>query len=139
MRRRRTRQVRIGNVKIGGGAQVSIQSMAKTDTKDAPRTVSQIRRLKDAGCEIVRLAVKDEKATRAFARIKEAVDIPIVADIHFNYKLALIAIEEGADAVRLNPGNMKKESQIKEIIEAARKKKIPIRIGANSGSMKLSG
>jgi len=136
MKRKKTRQVRIGDVRIGGGSPVSIQSMAKTDTGNVSKTIKEIGKLEKAGCEIVRVAIKDEKAAAALCKIKAGINIPIVADIHFNYKLALSAIENGADAIRLNPGNIKVRAQIKEILKKAKIKKIPIRIGVNSGSLK---
>lgn len=134
MTRRKTVQVRIGNVKIGGSAPVSIQSMTKTDTKDVKATVAQIKRLQNLGCEIVRLAVKDIPSARAIRQIKPKVKIPIIADIHFDYKLALESIAAGCDSVRINPGNTKNKSGILQIITACKKKRIPIRIGVNSGS-----
>jgi len=135
-KRRKTRQLRIGKVKIGGAAPISIQSMAKTATSNVSDTVSEINKLQKAGCEIVRLAIKDKLSARSLPKIKRATRLPIVADIHFNYKLALLAIENGADAIRLNPGNIKKKTYITEILSAAKKKKIPIRIGVNSGSLR---
>lgn len=135
IKRRKTRQVNIGNVKIGGRAPISIQSMTKTPTLDVAKTVKQINELQAAGCEIIRIALKDEKSAHALRDIKKKIKLPLVADIHFNYKLALIAIESGADAIRLNPGNIKNSTQIKEILKQAKKKKIPIRIGVNSGSL----
>ena len=134
-RRRKTRQILVGNVKIGGKAPISIQSMAKTDTRNVKATVSQIKQLQAAGCRIVRVAVKDAAAAAAIARIKPKINIPLVADIHFDYRLALVAIEAGADKIRLNPGNITKKGQIGEICEAAKCRCIPIRIGVNSGSV----
>ncbi len=134
MTRRKTVQVRIGNIKIGGTAPVSVQSMTKTDTKDVKATVAQIKRLQNLGCEIVRLAVKDIPSARAIRQIKPKVKIPIIADIHFDYKLALESIAAGCDSVRINPGNTKNKSGILQIIAACKKKQIPIRIGVNSGS-----
>jgi len=134
MRRRKTRQVKIGNVKIGAGAPVSVQSMAKTDTKDIKATVEGIKRLERKGCEIIRVAVKDSASSCAIKRIKSKIKIPLVADIHFNYKLALEAVSSGCDAIRLNPGNIKKKEHNLQVIEACKRKRLPIRIGLNSGS-----
>ncbi|MCX5687008.1 MAG: flavodoxin-dependent (E)-4-hydroxy-3-methylbut-2-enyl-diphosphate synthase [Candidatus Omnitrophica bacterium] len=121
---------------IGGGAPVSIQSMTKVGTSDARACVSQIKALEAAGCEIVRVAVKSLKDAEAIKDIKKKIRIPLVADIHFNYRLALAAIKSGADKIRLNPGNIRKREEIAEVVKAARKAKISIRIGVNSGSMK---
>jgi len=131
-----TRQIKVGNVKIGGGAPISIQSMAKTDTRDVLATVSEIRKLEKSGCEIIRVAIKDFEAAKAIKAIKRKIDLPLVADIHFDYRLALSAIENGADKIRLNPGNIYKENEIKEIVKSAKKRNIPIRVGANSGSIR---
>ena len=139
IKRRKTRQVKIGNVKIGGTAPISIQSMTKTPTDNVGATVSQIKKLEAAGCEIVRVAVKNENFAKAIHKIKARTKIPLVADIHFDYKLALESIKQGADAVRLNPGNIKNKNHIKEILKLAKKKKIPIRIGVNSGSLSKPG
>jgi len=136
IKRRKTKQVRIGKVKIGGTAPISIQSMAKTETKNIRSTVKEIKRLEKSGCEIVRVAVKDLKDAVAIAQIKKRIKIPIVADIHFNFKLAIRAIESKADAIRLNPGNIYREKEIREIIKHAKRARIPIRIGANSGSLR---
>ena len=135
IKRRKTRQIRVGDVRIGGGAQVSIQSMAKTGTADVARTVAQIKRLEDAGCEIVRVAVKTSGDADAIKAIKRRIKIPLVADIHFDYRLALRAIASGADKIRLNPGNIRKKEDITAVIKAAKKAHIPIRIGVNSGSV----
>ena len=135
MKRRRSRQISIGGVKIGGGAPVVVQSMTNTPTQDVAATVRQIERLRSAGCELVRLAVPDMKAASALREIKPEVSLPIIADIHFDYRLALAAIENGADALRLNPGNIGGRKQIQEIVAAARYQAIPIRIGVNSGSL----
>ena len=131
-----TRQIKVGDVKIGNGAPVSIQSMAKTDTRDVLSTVRQIKGLEKAGCEIIRVAVKDFEAAKAIRGIKNKINIPLVADIHFDYRLALSAIENGADKIRLNPGNISKEEEIREVVKLAKKRKIPIRVGANSGSIR---
>lgn len=134
IKRRRTRQIKMGNVKIGGNAPVSVQSMAKTNTKDVRATVEQIKRLQNLGCEITRVAVKDIDAARAIKRIKSKINIPLEADIHFNYKLALESIAAGCDGVRLNPGNIKSKGHILQVIRACKDKSLPIRIGLNSGS-----
>ena len=134
-----TRQIRVGRVKIGGGAPVSIQSMTKTDTRDVSATVRQIKGLEKAGCGIVRVAIKDFEAASAIKAIKRKINLPLVADIHFDYRLALCAIENGADKIRLNPGNIYKENEIKEVVRLAKKKKISIRVGANSGSIRDMG
>ncbi len=134
IKRRNTRQINVGGVKIGGGATVSIQSMSKTDTRDVKKTVTQIKQLEKAGCEIVRVAVKDIDAARAIKRIKTKIHIPLAADIHFDYRLALEAVKNGADKIRLNPGNIKDRKQIQAVVKAAKARRIPIRIGINSGS-----
>jgi len=133
--RRNTRQIRIGHVLIGGGAPVSVQSMTKTDTRDIRATVAQIKRLARAGCEIVRLAVPDRAAAAALGEIRRKVKVPLVADIHFDHRLALASIEAGADALRINPGNIGSPNKVREVVRAAREHGIPIRIGVNSGSL----
>ncbi|MFH1594384.1 MAG: flavodoxin-dependent (E)-4-hydroxy-3-methylbut-2-enyl-diphosphate synthase [Candidatus Omnitrophota bacterium] len=133
--RRKTRVVKVGGVKIGGSNPISIQSMTTSDTRDIGKTVSAIKRLEKAGCEIVRVAVKDLEAARAIKRIKRKIRIPLVGDIHFDYRLALESIKSGADKIRINPGNITKPEHLKEIIEAAKRRRIPIRIGLNSGSL----
>ncbi len=135
IKRRKTRKVKIGNVEIGGNAPISIQSMTKTDTKDVAATLTEISRLKKAGCEIVRIAIKDKNCVEPLKKIVEKAKIPIEADIHFMPQLALDAIGAGVDAIRLNPGNIKKEEDIRLIIKSAKAAKIPIRIGVNSGSV----
>lgn len=134
--RRKTKVIKIGRVRIGGNNPVAIQSMAKAATKDIEGVVKQIKKLEVVGCEIVRVAVKDEADALAIGIIKKYIDIPLVADIHFNWKFALKAIDNGADKIRLNPGNIIKKSEIKEIVEAAKQARIPIRVGLNSGSVK---
>ena len=134
--RRKSRAVKIGNVTVGGGAPISVQSMTKTDTKDVARTVRQIRALEKEGCEIIRVAVQDKESACALARIKKKVHIPVVADIHFNYRLAIDAAKNGADCVRLNPGNIYRQDEIKKVAREAASRHIPIRIGINSGSVK---
>ena len=133
--RRQTRPIHVGSVAVGGGAPISVQSMTNTFTQDVDATVSQIRRLEDAGCEIVRAAVPDMAAAEAIARIRKAISIPLVADIHFDYKLALAAISAGADAIRINPGNIGKKSRIRAVVDGARDQGISIRVGVNSGSL----
>lgn len=130
-----TRQISIGKVKIGGGAPISVQSMTNTKTTDTDATVAQIKALQDAGCDIVRLAVPDMPAANNIANIKAQVDVPLIADIHFDYRLALKAIEQGIDALRINPGNIGSEERVKAVVEAAKKRHIPIRIGVNAGSL----
>ncbi len=135
IRRKKTRQISIGNVKIGGNAPISVQSMTNTDTRDIVSTVAQIKRLEEAGCEIVRLAVPDRRAAEALSEIKARIGTPLVADIHFNYKLALEAIKAGVDALRINPGNIGDRWKIETVVSAAKDKGIPIRIGVNAGSL----
>ena len=130
-----TKQINVGGVPIGGGAPVTIQSMTNTPTQDVPATVDQIKRLAAAGCEIVRVAVPDLEAARAVGRIKEKSPIPVVVDIHFDYKLALESIAAGADKVRINPGNIGEACYVKQVADACRLRGIPIRIGVNSGSL----
>ena len=136
--RRKTKIIKIGGVHIGGTNPIAIQSMAKTKTAHIERTVRQIKELEGLGCEIVRLAVKDSPDAKAIREIKNEVNIPLVADIHFDWRLALQAIDNGADKIRLNPGNIYKKEQIKEIARAAKLANIPIRVGVNSGSIRRS-
>ena len=135
MKRRISKQIDIGGVKIGGEAPVVVQSMTNSQTQDVAATVKQIDRLAQAGCELVRLAVPDMEAALALRKIKPQISIPFIADIHFDYKLALAAIENGANGLRLNPGNIGGRKKIQEIVRAARTRSIPIRIGVNSGSL----
>ena len=130
-----TKRINVGRVPVGGGAPVSIQSMCNTKTDDAAATVAQILRLEEAGCEIIRVAVPDEAAARALDRIKERIHIPLVADIHFSHRLALMAAERGVDAIRINPGNIGSEERVKAVADACRQRGIPIRIGVNGGSL----
>lgn len=132
---RNSRQIRLGGVKVGGGATVTVQSMTKTDTRDIPATVAQIKSLEKAGCDIVRLAVPDMDAARALGAIKKQTSIPIVSDIHFDYRLALEAVRQGVDGMRINPGNIGARYRIKAVVDAVRERGIPIRIGVNSGSL----
>ncbi|MBN2452915.1 MAG: flavodoxin-dependent (E)-4-hydroxy-3-methylbut-2-enyl-diphosphate synthase [Candidatus Omnitrophica bacterium] len=134
IKRRKTRQVRVGGVKIGGGAPISIQSMTNSVTADTRSTVSQIKALERAGCEIIRVAVRDLDDARAVKGIKKKINIPLACDIHFDYRLALECIRAGADKIRLNPGNIRKREEIAAVVKAAKKARIPIRIGVNSGS-----
>lgn len=133
--RRKTRQVRVGGVLIGGDAPIAVQSMNNTDTRDIHRTLEQIAALHDAGCEITRLAVPDLAAVEAFAAIRRASPIPIVADIHFDYRLAIAAISAGADKIRINPGNIGGQNRVEKVVNAARERGVPIRVGVNSGSL----
>ncbi len=135
MKRKKTRQISIGSVKVGGDAPISVQSMTKTDTRDILKTVRQIRRLEEVGCEMVRVAVVDEEAARAITEIKKRIRIPLIADIHFHPRLALRAIESGADGLRINPGNIGGRERLKSIVMEAKGRSIPIRIGVNSGSL----
>jgi len=132
---KKTREVRVGAVKIGGDNPILIQSMTNTDTRDVVATVAQIKRLEAAGCELVRVAVVDEVAARAIKEIKRQIVIPLSADIHFDYRLAVLAAENGADALRLNPGNIGGKDKVKAVAEVARAHGIPIRVGVNSGSL----
>ena len=134
----RERVVRIGNMHIGGGFPIAIQSMCNTKTEDIERTVNQIRGLEAVGCEIVRVAVPTMEAAEAIKSIKAQINIPLVADIHFDYRLALKAIENGIDKIRLNPGNIGDQSRVKQVVERAKDKGIPIRIGVNGGSLEKS-
>ena len=133
--RRGTRQILLGRVAIGGGAPISVQSMTKTDTRDVAATVRQVRVLEQAGCEIVRLAVPDAEAAEALARIRKAVSLPLVADVHFDHRLALQALKAGVDGLRLNPGTIGAPDKVREIVKAAKERRTVIRIGVNSGSL----
>ncbi len=135
IKRRKSRQVKIGGVKIGGRAPVSIQSMVTSDTRNLSGVVKEIRALEREGCDIVRVAVVNQKAAQALREIKKAIKIPLVADIHFNWKLAVAAIDNGADAIRLNPGNIAKTAEVREIARMAGRFRVPVRIGVNSGSL----
>jgi len=135
MEGRKTRQIRIGNVIIGGGAPIAIQSMTNTKTEDVAATVAQIKELTDAGCEIIRCAVPTMAAAKAFSEIKKQITIPLVADTHFDNRLAIAAMENGADKIRINPGNIGSMERVREVAEAANKYGVPIRVGVNSGSL----
>ncbi len=130
-----TREITVGNKKIGGANRVVIQSMTTADTADADKTAEQILRLEDAGCEIVRASVYDMNAAKAFGKIKEKISIPLVADVHFDYRLAIAAVENGADKLRINPGNITNENDIKKLVDCVKMHRIPIRIGVNGGSL----
>jgi (E)-4-hydroxy-3-methylbut-2-enyl-diphosphate synthase len=135
MKRRASRAVNIGGVTIGGGAPIVVQSMTKTDTRDARATIAQIKELEDAGCEVVRVAVPDARAADAIVDIKKGIRLPLVADIHFDYRLALRALAAGADGLRLNPGNIGDPDKVKKVVLAAKERAVPIRVGVNAGSL----
>src|SRR3972149_129850 len=132
--RRKTRQISVGKVKIGGDAPVSVQSMCSTDTRDVATTVEQIRQLEAAGCEVIRVAVPDEEAAKALPQIKAAMTVPLIADIHFDHRLALQAAKI-VDCVRINPGNIGAWWKVEEVVKAVRERNIPLRIGVNGGSL----
>lgn len=133
--RRVSREVSVGNVKIGGNNPISVQSMTTTDTRDAKSTIAQIKKLEAVGCDIVRVAVPDMEAAKNIGKIKAGVNIPIIADIHFDYKLALEAIEQGVDGVRINPGNIGSIEKVKAVVEKCKERNLKIRIGVNGGSL----
>jgi len=133
--RRVSRRIQLGDVAIGGEAPISVQSMCSTSTADVPATLDQITRLADAGCEIVRCAVPDEEAARALAAIRSSCPIPLVADIHFDYRLAMTALHSGVDGLRLNPGNIGARWKVEEVVKACAERRVPIRIGVNAGSL----
>ena len=135
MERMKTQEVRIGNVVIGGNHPIAIQSMCNTKTEDVAATVAQIRDLAAMGCEIIRVAVPTMEAANAIKEIKKQIEIPLVADIHFDYRLAIAAMENGADKIRINPGNIGSEERIRAVVDKAKEKNIPIRVGVNSGSL----
>ena len=135
VRRRVTKALQVGNVQVGGDAPISVQSMTKTDTRDVAATVRQIRQLEDAGCEIIRSAVPDMQAAEALADIRRQINIPLVADIHFHYQLALKALESGVDCLRLNPGNIRDREKVETVVREAKARGVPIRIGVNFGSL----
>lgn len=132
-----TRRVKIGEVEIGGGNPIAVQSMCNTLTRDVKATVSQIKRLEKVGCEIIRVAVPDQKSAQAIAEIKKKINIPLVADIHFDYRLALASLDYGADKIRINPGNIGSVANIRKVVQKAKEKKAPIRVGVNAGSLEL--
>ena len=133
--RRVTKPVSVGGVQIGGDAPISVQSMTKTDTRDVAATVRQVRELEEAGCEIIRCAVPDMEAAKALGDIKRGISIPLVADIHFHYQLALEALAQGVDCLRLNPGNIRDPDRVREVVREAKARQVPIRIGVNFGSL----
>lgn len=135
MQRKKTRKIKIGSIYVGGDYRVTVQSMTNTDTRDAEATISQIKLLEEAGCDIIRVAVPDMEAAEAIKHIKKGINIPLVADIHFDYRLALKSIENGVDALRINPGNIGNIDRVKAVVKAASERNIPIRIGVNSGSL----
>ncbi|AEF94358.1 4-hydroxy-3-methylbut-2-en-1-yl diphosphate synthase [Desulfotomaculum nigrificans CO-1-SRB] len=135
MKSRATRPVMVGNVQIGGNAPVIVQSMTNTDTRDAQATINQINELAAAGCEVIRCAVPDREAAEALTVIKPAIKIPLIADIHFDYRLALAALAAGVDGLRINPGNIGGKQKVREVVAAARERSVPIRIGVNAGSL----
>lgn len=133
--REKTKVIKIGNKVIGGGNPIMIQSMTNTKTEDVAATVNQILRLQDAGCDIIRCTVPNIDAARAIAEIKKEISIPLVADIHFDYRMAIVAMENGADKIRINPGNIGSKERVAEVVRVARERNIPIRVGVNSGSL----
>ncbi len=135
IKRRKSKQIQIGNVKIGGDAPISVQSMTNTDTRDINSTLRQINELKDQGCELIRLAILNPDAAEAIKEIKKSSPLPLIADIHFDYRLAIKCIENGIDALRINPGNIGKEEHTKKVVNLAKINNVPIRIGINGGSL----
>ncbi|OCL27127.1 4-hydroxy-3-methylbut-2-en-1-yl diphosphate synthase [Orenia metallireducens] len=135
MVRRESKAVKIGNVQIGGDAAISVQSMTNTDTRDVKATVAQIKRLEEAGCELVRVAIPDKEAASKVSEIQSQIKIPLIADIHFDYRLALEVLEQGIDGLRINPGNIGNEEKVKLVAKSALEKKVPIRVGVNAGSL----
>ena len=133
--RKKTRQIHVGDIPIGGNAPIVVQSMTNSDTRDVSATVHQIQQLSRAGCEIVRLAIPDEEAVTAFGEIKKRVKVPLIADIHFDHRLALAALSAGADGLRINPGNIGSRRAVEKVVNAARHVEAPIRIGVNAGSL----
>jgi len=133
--RRISKPIQIGSVTIGGGAPIVVQAMTKTDTRDVRATIEQIKELEDCDCELVRIAVPDAEAARAIASIKKGISIPVIADIHFDYRLALMSLEAGADGLRLNPGNIGEPEKVRAVALAAKERSVPIRIGLNAGSL----
>ncbi len=134
-KRKTTRRISVGNVPIGGGAPIAVQSMTSTDTRNVSSTIDQINRLSEAGCEIVRLAIPDMEAAKAFKKIRTRVQIPLIADIHFDHRLALAALDSGVDGLRINPGNIGSEKAVRKVVKEAGSLKVPIRIGVNAGSL----
>ncbi|TYQ13035.1 UNVERIFIED_CONTAM: 4-hydroxy-3-methylbut-2-en-1-yl diphosphate synthase [Acetivibrio alkalicellulosi] len=133
--RNKTKKIRVGKIFVGGGEPITVQSMTNTDTRDVVSTINQIKGLEEEGCSIVRVAVLDAQAAQAIKEIKKSVSIPVVADIHFDYRLAIMSMENGADKIRLNPGNIGDRERVRKVVEVAKERQIPIRIGVNSGSI----
>ncbi len=133
--RRKTRQIQLRNILIGGDAPISVQSMTKTDTRDVHATISQIQMLADAGCDIVRVSIPDQDSAEAMGDIIRASPIPVIADCHFDYRLALRALRQGVDGIRINPGNIGSKDRVVKIIREAKSRQVPIRIGVNAGSL----
>ena len=138
IKRKITKKIRIRDISIGGDAPISVQSMTNTDTRDVETTIEQIKRLEDAGCDIIRVAIPDAEAASAVTELKKAIKIPLVADIHFDYRLAIECIKNGVDKIRLNPGNIGGQDRVKIVADMAKERQIPIRIGVNSGSVEKS-
>ncbi len=136
MKRKKTKKIMVGNVAVGGDSPITVQSMINTSTKDIQNTIKQIRKLEEAGCHIVRGAITDFEDAKAIKAIKDSTNLPFVADIQFDYKLAIAAVKNGADCLRINPGNIGSEVRVKEVVKACKEYRIPIRIGVNSGSIK---
>ncbi len=137
--RRKSKAIHVGAVKVGGGAPVSVQSMTKTDTRDARATIRQVKELEEYGCEIIRVAVPDAEAAGSLKAIKKGISIPLIADIHFDHRLALAALDAGVDGLRLNPGNISEPDKVKAIVAKAKERQVPIRIGVNAGSLPKAG
>ena len=135
MERRKTRAVRVGNLQIGGGAPISVQSMTKCDTRNVPEVLAQIRALEEAGCDIVRVAAPTMEAAECFKEIRRGCNIPLVADVHFDYRIALKVLEAGIDKLRINPGNIGARWKVEEVVKACKDRGVPIRIGVNAGSL----
>ncbi len=135
IKRRKSRQIMVGNVPVGGDAPITVQSMTNTETCDVDATVAQVKRMEDAGVDIVRISVPSLEAADAFGEIKKRVNVPLVADIHFDYKIALAVAEKGVDCLRINPGNIGREDRIRAVVDAAKDRNIPIRVGVNAGSL----
>ena len=133
--RRISKTIQVGDVKVGGSSPITVQSMTKTDTRDVKATVRQIHELEEAGCDIIRPAVPDMEAALALKDIVKQVNIPVIADIHFHYQLALESIKSGVDGLRLNPGNIRDKEKVEQVVRAAKERQIPIRIGVNFGSL----
>ncbi|HYC53992.1 MAG TPA: flavodoxin-dependent (E)-4-hydroxy-3-methylbut-2-enyl-diphosphate synthase [Candidatus Binatia bacterium] len=133
--RRKSRQIFVGNVPVGGDAPIAVQSMTTTKTEDVVATLEEIHRLEEAGCEIVRVAVPHKRDAEALGKIRSQIKIPLIADIHFDYRLALMALDQGVDCIRLNPGNIGSRDRVEEVVRAARPRRVPIRIGVNAGSL----